>query len=277
MLSKEQLAQVLLVKLRLRHPEYEFTLNTNHFQDSSLLQIHVSHHEQKIFSCSLDKLYNAYQNNPQDLDNLCAPLLSMVQEFLFSIQDEKAILLPLVVSQERLDEIQNAHQKDRFSPRNAEDGDILFIPFIDNLFVVFVLDGENRLRYLTAEHLKKLGNSQDIQTVYEQALNNLSLLLPELKIENSHLFEATLRLDENYELSMLLIFDQWKHRLPFNTSPAIAVAARDAIIFADSSKPEQIDALKKLISNMHDYGNSPLVNQLLTIENNIIKLLENNA
>lgn len=261
-LSKQQLAQILLVKLKLRHPDYTFTLITNQFQDDTPMQIHVLRNEQKIFNFSIDKLYQSYQDTPQDPDILCAPLLDMVKDFLTSIQEEE-IFLPMVVTEERLKEIET-----------SLDAHIPYIPLVANLLVTFVLDKESRILYLTEEQLKKNFPNQDIKAIYQQTKRNLSLLLPQLKIEKSPLFEATLRVDYNYELSMLLIFEQWKHFLPFNTPPAIAIAARDAVIFADSTNSKQVDALNKVISNMHDYDTPPLVKQLLTIKNNSLQILE---
>ena len=274
MLSKPQLAEVLLVKLKLRHPEYEFELNTNSLQDHALVQIHVLRNEQKIFSCSIDKLYLSYQNKPQDLDMLCAPLLAMVKEFLSGNKDEKMILLPKVITHNRLEQIQNNYRQEQQTLVNTQNSKILSIPFIENLVVTIVLDGADRLSYLSVGQLKKLHPNQNIQEIYALAISNLSSLLPQLKIEKSALFEATLRLDYNYELSMLLIFDQWKHRLPFSSSPVIAIAAHDAVIFADSTQPRQIEALHKIILNMQDFSDPPLVARLLTINDNTIKLLE---
>jgi hypothetical protein len=274
LLSKQQLAQVLLVKLKLRHPEYEFDLNPNAFQDNALVQIHVLQNGEKIFSCSIDKIYSSYQHSPQDLDILCAPLLVMVEEFLTSIQDEKSILLPLVLPRERFDKIQNNYLQKQQTPATLQNLKIFSLPLIANLVITFVLSGTNRLSYLTVEQLNKIYPNQDIHELYPLALDNLSLLVPKLELKKSPPFEVTLHLDHHYELSMLLIFDQWKHLLPFKASPVIAIAARDAIIFANSKRPKQIDALKKMITNMCDYTDPPFVDQLLTIENNTIKLLE---
>lgn len=273
MLNKQQLAQVLIVKLQHQHPGYKFMLDSNLLPQNPLIQIHIFNETRKILSCSVEKLYQSYLKAPQDLDLLCEPTLSMVKECLSNEHDENAFLLPLVITQDRLEEIELNYQK-KHLVSDTSNSNIPSLPLIANLSIIFVLHSETRFSYLTAEQLKKDYPNQNLQDLYALALANLALLIPKIKLEKSPVFEATLKLDNNYELSMLLIFEWWKHLLPFSSPPAIAIASRDVIIIADTAQDKQITALNKFLGTMNDNETPALVNRLLTIETNTLKFLD---
>lgn len=271
--DKLQLAQDLILKMKIRYPQYQFSLQENSGLHSNDIHINIYQKKQLVLSCSIDTIYNAYLKSPKHLDEACEQLLLTLEDFTSIASDKTYTILPMVVTRKRLLEIQQNHLQDKHAGVRAGDVSTPYLHLISNLFVVFAFDSSQHIYYPTMDQLTALFHVNNTVQLREIATNNLKEKLPFLKIKKSPL-GATLELDGTYDPSMLLIFDDWKHKLPFSAAPVISMATQDTIMLVDSNQYSHIQALKKMLHETLPNLTDMLSKDLFTIYNGNFQLVK---
>lgn len=271
--DKLQLAQDLILKMKIRYPQYQFSLQENSGLHGNDIHINIYQKKQLVLSCSIDTIYNAYLKSPKHLDEACEQLLLTLEDFTSIISDKTYTILPMVVTRRRLLEIQQNHLQDKHAGVRAGDVSTPYVHLVANLFIVFAFDSSQHIYYPTMDQLMNLFHVKNTAQLREITTSNLKEKLPFLKINKSPL-GATLELDGTYDPSMLLIFDDWKHKLPFSAAPVISMATQDTIMLVDSNQYSHIQALKKMLHETLPNLTDMLSKDLFTIYNGHLQLVK---
>lgn len=271
--NKLQLAQDLILKMKIRYPQYQFLLQENSGLYGNDIHINIYQKGLSILSCSIDTVYNAYLKSPKHLDEACEQLLLTLEDFTSSHADKTYTVLPMIVTRKRLLEIQQNHLQDKHAGVRSGNISTPYLHLISNLYIVFTFDSSQHIYYPTMEELMHIFHVKNTEQLREMATNNLKEKLGFLKIKKSPL-GATVELDGTYDPSMLLIFDDWKHKLPFSAAPVISMATQDTIMVVDSNQYSHIQALKKMLHETLPNLTDTLSKDLFTIYNGHLQLVK---
>jgi uncharacterized protein YtpQ (UPF0354 family) len=120
-------------------------------------------------------------------------------------------------------------------------------PLVGDLIVAYALDTPRNMHFLTGSDLDAMAITE--QGLHDIALANLARMLPQLEIMGGGGRYAA-RLDQNYDASMVLLFDRWRDRVPLSGTPAIAIPARNELLLCDADEPETIASLAELAAEI---------------------------
>jgi hypothetical protein len=263
-LSKCEVAQKLCEKMRERYKKNRFTVINPHQPDE--VRIDITGTDGHTFSCYVDSLYSTYLGDPSRLGEFCENMLTTVDSLLLNTDEVRPLLLPAIKNQSWIERVQHTPQQEKdssfFHTTSQQYGrQLAHIPLVADLSIVFALDTPHHMSYVFNEQLHDFSAADDIQEVYQQALENLKTHIPGMKIKASPL-GYTVHVDSNYDASMILLYDQWKERIALRGDPVIAIVARGTLIIADSDNTKQIHDLRKFVQDIFPtvaYSLSPLL------------------
>jgi len=142
---------------------------------------------------------------------------------------------------------------------------IVFEPWVADLKVVYAVDREGAIQYLTEADRQKL--SLALPGLRALALTNLKRILPEI---NRHGGGPVFMLvaDGNYESSLLLADTLWDEQAKVVQGDiVVGVPARDALIFTGAGSAEGLRSLRKAVDQIHSQG-SHLISKTLLVRRN---------
>ena len=138
---------------------------------------------------------------------------------------------------------------------------IVFEPFVADLNVLYAIDREGAIQYLTEADRQKWNLA--VPELRALAMTNLKRLLPEL---NRHGSEPLWMLvaDGNYEASLLLADKLWDDQAEVVQGDIVAgVPVRDMLMFTGSRSPGGIRALREAVDQIHAKGSHRVSKTLL--------------
>ena len=127
------------------------------------------------------------------------------------------------------------------------DEPLLVRPLAGDLVVGYVEDRPDGMGYLGAASARERGLDGD--GLFAHALRNLEGRLPQLRIEGGDGRQAV-RLDGNYDASMVLLFERWRERIDVAGVPVFAIAARDQLLVCGSGDVEAVVALQRMAGDI---------------------------
>lgn len=217
-------------------------------------QIDVVAAQGKVLTYYTDHIYNQYLQKPQYVEELLTQTVALWKELLPQAEIPVEALLPVIKNKQWLEDayrVQLACQDTQtIEPKRLQAQQILTLPLVSDLFIVFGLDLSGGMQFLVQDDLLSYDAVGNLEGLYHLALQNLSSLLPQLHIEET-LAGSALHVDSYHEASMILLYDQWKEKLAFEGAPAVALVARDAVWLADCAYPQQVNAMRQFAQGVY--------------------------
>lgn len=130
-------------------------------------------------------------------------------------------------------------------------------PLAGDLVLTYVEDSPDSMSYLSPAEAERRG--LDAQALRCQALENLTRFLPELELQGGG-GRYAVRLDRNYDASMVLLFEHWRDRIEIRGEPVFAIAARDELMICGSEDADSLASLQDVageIAQSSAYNLSP--------------------
>ena len=201
----------------------------------------------------LDNAFQAYQATPKELNAILDQYTRAAVELLSGATDSDAIVpdrvVPVIKDAAYLDEIRKS-----LGERGRDtDLEMYHEKLNDELIVLYALDTEANIRYLTRSEVKELG----FPDLRKRAVENLLALLPDIERHG----EAGLFIivaDGNYEASLILEDSLWtKENFEVKGDFVIAIPSRDVLLIAGTGDAEGVEKLRstaKSVKEEHPYG-----------------------
>ncbi|WP_371225882.1 DUF1444 family protein [Roseovarius sp. 2305UL8-3] len=134
---------------------------------------------------------------------------------------------------------------------------------IGDSLILFTLNSETHITYLTKASLDELGVTQS--KLFEIAARNLEAKLPELSIEGDGIYSLTY--DGYYETAFLTHEPLWRQIDEQLGEILIGFPTRDLVVFVDGEQPEARSILKDIVADFNGTGAYP-VSELIYSWNN---------
>jgi hypothetical protein len=202
----------------------------------------------------LDNLYRGLSGTQaeqrEQIEAFLAPLLAPTPAELSSSLLAK--ILPVVRDQAFLDQMKQI----------AQPGDpVLAHKLIDGLWVLYVLDLPDQMRFLTLADAVELGSSD--AGVRARAKQNLHLRLNDVSVIAEGAFYVV-RLDDNYESSLLVDDDFWS-QVAIQVPGVLVVAApnRNVLLFTNAKDESAVSSLRETAEKLSSEYSYPITSQLL--------------
>ncbi len=183
---------------------------------------------------SLGDAYAAYSRAPAHLDAIIAAHLDAAPAGAKPAPPRRAAILPVIKTRMWL-----AATTKQLQGAGAGDGDRFVTEALtDDLLIVYAEDRGDAISYVAPEHLADLEVTRD--ALKPLALDNLRRLLPQLTIEGEDGCYGV-RLDGNYDASLIFLTEEWRDRVTIEGDPVVAIPAREELLdmrHAGSPRPE---------------------------------------
>lgn len=150
-------------------------------------------------------------------------------------------------------------------------------PYLDNLFVAYLVDEGQSFAYVQHRHLAQAGISAE--ALHLIGMRNLAALAEERAEVRAHGELFALLMDGHFEASLLLFdefWSQWYAELLPNGAVA-ALPARDVLAFSDAGNAEGIAQLRQLCERLQGQANHSLTSTLYRRHNNTWETLDETA
>ena len=128
-----------------------------------------------------------------------------------------------------------------------------------SLVLAYVEDTPEAMRFITPSRLDSLG--MEFAALNTAAFENLTTLLPQLRIVGGGRRYAV-RLDHNYDASMILIFGHWREQVPVSGDHVFAIAARDELLVCGSEDRDSVASLRDMAKEIAAKSAYPLADEL---------------
>ncbi|MGO0999959.1 hypothetical protein [Lysobacter sp. CA196] len=191
----------------------------------------------------LGNSYLRYLGAPQELDAIFAEQLAgaraIQRDFVSGPEAANAVILPVLKTR-------GWHETALQQARSF--GTESMLPFIveplaGDLVLTYVEDTPDSMSFLSPSEAERRG--LDRESLYTQALDNLTRFLPELDVQGGG-GRYVARLDRNYDASMVLLFDHWRDRIEIKGDPVFAIAARDELMLCGSEDDDSVASLRDI-------------------------------
>jgi uncharacterized protein YtpQ (UPF0354 family) len=178
---------------------------------------------------SLGNAYTAYTKAPTDLDAIIAAHLDAAPAGARpDAATRRANILPVVKTRMWL----NTSLKQLQAAGVQDDDRFLSEPLTEELLTVYVEDRPDAMSYVAPDHLADIGLTRaDLKPL---ALENLHRLLPQITIEGEDGCYGV-RLDGNYDASLVFLTEAWRDRVQIDGDPVVAVPAREELLVCGSN------------------------------------------
>jgi uncharacterized protein YtpQ (UPF0354 family) len=191
----------------------------------------------------LGNAYAAYAQAPADLDIILAMHLDAAPAGAQADPaTRRASILPVVKTTLWLSA----------SVKQMESAGVRDTPFItdalaDDLVTVYVEDRPEAMSYLPPRELETLGVARD--TLHSLALENLRRFLPQITVEGQD-GRYGVRLDGNYDASMLFLAHEWRDKVEIDGDPVFALPARDELLVCGERDEDGVRALRDMAARI---------------------------
>ena len=115
---------------------------------------------------------------------------------------------------------------------------------IPGLVITYVEDQPDAMGYVSQAQCDH--GDIDLNTLHAHALDNLArIYLPQLVLDGGG-GRYVARLDGNYDVSMMLLFDRWRHQLELHGEPMVAVPARNEVLICGDADQAGIEGMAEM-------------------------------
>jgi uncharacterized protein YtpQ (UPF0354 family) len=205
---------------------------------------------------SLGNAYTAYTKAPADLDAILAAHLDAAPAAAKpDAATRRDAILPVVKTRMWL-----AASTRQLQSAGAGDGDrFVAEPLTDELMTVYVEDRPDAMSYVAPDHLAGLEVPRD--ALMPLARENLRRLLPQLTIEGEDGCYGV-RLDGNYDASLVFLTEDWRDRVEIEGDPVLAIPAREELLVCGTKDRHGQNRIRNIAAHImarSPYGLSALL------------------
>ena len=244
LLSEAAFAERYVAALKAHHPAATV-------ESEALLALTVTLDDDRTTAVYLDNAYRLYRSDPTALDDVIATYVASGLES-FDARDDAltaANIMPVVKDSQWLADI-NATARARGAEAPVE---FYSEPLAKGLRVFYVIDTPNSIRYVDRNTIEASGIAyKDLRSAATANLRRLAADLQGAKADGL----AFLRLDGNYDSSLLLLDEYW-NTANFDLSGDIVVAipARDFVVITATDEADGMARLPEIVDRY--YAESP--------------------
>lgn len=206
----------------------------------------------------LGNAYAAYEQSPKDLAAIIAAHLDAAPAG--DEQDaatRRSNILPVVKTAMWL----TTSMKQLESAGMPNNNPFLSEPLTSELILVYVEDKPDAMSYVSETDLQTLSvQREDLRAL---ALQNLQRMVPNIQVEGAN-GRYGIRLDGNYDASMVFLADAWRSRVEIDGEPVLAVPAREELLVCGSNDVESIASLRNMAAQIMAQSPYGLSAQLYT-------------
>ncbi|MBZ4191897.1 hypothetical protein [Niabella beijingensis] len=161
---------------------------------------------------------------------------------------EKAHILPVIKSLQWLDTVRKQYES---AGGTAAEAAVRFAlqPLGDDLIVVYVNDTPGGMSYLSPAEISEAG-FPDAAGLHQAALQNLRAKLKEAVFEGGG-GRYAIRLDNNYDASLVLLLDEILPSIRINGNPVVALPSRDELMICGDQDTESVESLQDIAGQIY--------------------------
>lgn len=262
-LSKVDLTQFLVHAIRKVWPD--LSIEIIHPNEPNNIFILIKTNDDTQLQCSPDHIYDSYLQDPTQLNSLCDNFTQALHEIINPDTNAPTTLIPVLQNQTWLNDL----EKERSKTEEKNQSPTACMPLVADLCIVFALCRNQTCLFATEQLLSEF---LDVELPHqinliaiEEGVRTLRDQLSDIQLQ---LTPAGYRvtLDHFFDTSLIMIYEDWEHLANIEGSPIFALIARDYLMLADSSKPEQVEQLKALAAQAFQEATYPLSNNLFTFK-----------
>ena len=188
-------------------------------------------------------------------------------------EEESATLLPNIKHIQWVKDIEEVTNQAQTDP-NTPPSRLVTFPFVGDLVRVIAMDYPSKLAYLFDSDLPEHTSDGSKDTALSMAMENLRTALDQVEITALGNSLHRIGLDQTYDASLVLLWEDIMPQLSFVGEPVLALIARDQFIVADGNVPEDIASLKHYAAEQVQASPHALSAQLYVYRNGRIGLYE---
>lgn len=263
LLTAIEFSTYLCSKIQNYWPQSQLDLLT----DTHPIQISIELPQTGKISCSVEHIYADFLKRPEQLDAVCQLFITALQDVFASNRLDDIILLPTIERQQWLDSMDQPCDVNNFTSPIAR------ISLVSDLFIVFTLYKNETFTFASEAILAELTDTpipiQANLKAMEISTTHLRPLLEEIQITHTQI-GYRVSLPTVFDVSLIILFEEWEHLLQIKGTPVFALIARDYFIVADSADLLQIDLLRKTVDQEIKTQPYALSAELFTFRNNLL-------
>jgi uncharacterized protein YtpQ (UPF0354 family) len=145
-------------------------------------------------------------------------------------------------------------------------------PLADDLIVVYVNDTEQSMSYLGSDDMKEVGLNS-ISELHAIALQNLRSKMEAAAFEGGG-GRYAVRLDDNYDASLVLLMEDILPRININGTPVIALPSRAELMICGHLDAESVSSLSEIAAEIYNVNAYAIAPHLYTWENGQLAVLK---
>ena len=206
------------------------------------ISIHIDHDERETNIVYPDNLYASYVQERPDFAAYKQNIINNVYDVYYG-EEESATLLPNIKHIQWVKDIEEVSNQAQTAPDTPPSRLVTF-PFSGDLVRVIAMDYPSKLAYLFDSDLPEHTPDGSKDTALSMAMENLRTALDQVEITALGNSLHRIGLDQTYDASLVLLWEDIMPQLSFVGEPVLALIARDQFIVADGNVPEDIAKLK---------------------------------
>ena len=236
------------------------------------ISIHIDHDERETNIVYPDNLYASYVQERPDFAAYKQNIINNVYDVYYG-EEESATLLPNIKHIQWVKDIEEVSNQAQTDP-NTPPSRLVTFPFVGDLVRVIAMDYPSKLAYLFDSDLPEHTPDGSKDTALSMAMENLRTALDQVEITALGNSLHRIGLDQTYDASLVLLWEDIMPQLSFVGEPVLALIARDQFIVADGNVPEDIASLKHYAAEQVQASPHALSAQLYVYRNGRIGLYE---
>jgi len=211
---------------------------------------------------SIDNAYTQYRSQPDSLGPIVHTYAASAIETISAKPSsyDPGSLIPMIKPVSYLDDLKLM----AIQMGAKEQPKYVYEKYNEDLIVVYGLNTEKNIEYLTDEEFKKLNLPQD--SLRPIAIRNLARILPDIK-QNGGDGRFMITAGGNFEACLILIDWIWnKQRMPVKGDYVVGIPARDMLLITGSKDKANLAGLRKMIKETYEGGDHTISDKLFRLD-----------
>lgn len=234
--SKKQLTEDFIKYLTTKLPNVKATIKNANSPDN--ISINIERAEGDPITFYPDNLYQVYEQQNENFIHYRDNITRSISELINTQKEIEVMLLPAIKTMSWVNHVNNV------TSSQPTDQSLIYLPLAGELVIVFALDMGNSMSFLMKNMLANYSSTLDIHEVYKQSIENFQDIIQEIELQKTNL-GYMVKLDDNYEASLVLLIDQLLSSVDIEGEPVIAIIARNQLFIADSKNHQQVSDLRQ--------------------------------
>lgn len=209
--------------------------------------------------CYLDNAYAEYCSTPEQLLYIISKYSSSMAEIYHCFKSDKSIdidnIIPIIKPKEYLEELCRISKVDKAI-------NIKYLPYNDNLIIVFASDNKYSLSYINENELELLNLNND-SLLLNTAIRNLKYRIKDKVKRKGSNGVYSIAIDGTLESSSILLASLWNEKsFPVDGDIVITIPNRDFVFITGSNDKKAVDDLIKVTHDLYSNEYYPISNKI---------------